>query len=98
MISDLPMELNSRNAAPQLVDRIWSIAEALGHDAFRRTAQGPIIDDHVPFIAAGIPAVDIIDYVPPVWHTTDDVPEYCSPEALRQVGETVRQSLRFIAP
>jgi len=86
---DLRIELGSRDAAPQLVDRIWALAETLGHDAFQRTTQGPIIDDHVPFIDAGIPAVDIIDFVPPVWHTTDDVPEYCSPDALLQVGETM---------
>ncbi len=86
---DLRIEPNSRDAAPELVSHIWGIAEALGHDAFRNTVQAQVIDDHLPFIHAGIPAVDIIDFVPPVWHTVDDTPEYCSPDALRQVGETM---------
>ena len=86
---DVRIERYSQQAAPGLVDQIWDIAETLGHDAFQRHVHTYVIDDHLPFILAGIPAVDIIDFVPPVWHTTDDVPEYCSPDALRQVGETM---------
>ena len=86
---DLRVEGYSAQAAPELVDEIWSIAAELGHRAFQRSRQTAVIDDHLPFIAVGIPAVDIIDFVPPVWHTVDDTPEYCSPQALRQVGETV---------
>lgn len=86
---DLRVEDHSAKSAPELVDEIWTIAEKLGHRAFQRSRQTPVIDDHLPFIAAGIPAVDIIDFVPPVWHTVDDTPEYCSPQALRQVGETM---------
>ena len=87
---DLRIEPNSQAVAPQLVDHIWDIAEFLGHDAFKRSSQVGVIDDHIPFInAAGIPAVDIIDFVPPVWHTVDDSPEYCDPDALKQVGETM---------
>lgn len=86
---DLRIELGSFDAAPQLVNRIWTLAELLGHEAFERSTDGWITDDHVPFINAGIPAVDVIDFVPPVWHTADDVPEYCSPDALHQVGETM---------
>ena len=89
----LPIELGSLDNAPVLVDEIWSIAERLGHEAFVRTGGRSITDDHVPFIEAGIPSVDIIEFYPPEWHTTDDTPEHCSPDSLHQVGDTL---LEFI--
>ncbi len=87
---NLRIEPYSQAAAAQLVDHIWDIAEFLGHSAFERSSQAGIIDDHLPFInTLGIPAVDIIDFAPPVWHTVDDTPEHCDPNALHQVGETM---------
>ncbi len=85
----LPVEGNSLTGAPDLVDRIWTTAERLGHDAFVRDAGRRITDDHVPFLNAGVEAIDIIEFVPPEWHTTDDTPEHCSQDALEQVGETL---------
>ncbi len=90
---DLPMEGHSFDAAPDLVDRIWTIAERLGHSAFQRRRGLPIEDDHLPFIERGVAAVDIIDFAPPEWHTTHDTPENCAPTSLFQVGDTL---LHFI--
>ena len=91
---DLPKEGESLASAPELVNRIWTLAGALGHTAFRQETRGAMIDDHVPFIAhLGLPAVDLIDFPPPVWHTVDDTPEYCSPDALEQVGDTLAHLL-----
>ena len=86
---DLPIERNSLQAAPQLVDEVYSAAEELGHTAFTRRAGYQVIDDHKPFIDAGIPAMDIIEFDYPEWHTIDDTPENCDAESLRQVGETL---------
>jgi Zn-dependent M28 family amino/carboxypeptidase len=86
---DLPIERNSLQAAPQLVDEVYSAAEELGHAAFMRRAGYQVIDDHKPFIDAGIPAMDIIEFDYPEWHTIDDTPEHCDAESLRQVGETL---------
>ena len=87
---NLRIESYSQAAAPQLVDHIWDIAEFLGHSAFERSSQAYIIDDHLPFInTLGLPAVDVIDFFPPVWHTVSDTPEHCDPDALHQVGETM---------
>ena len=49
-----------------------------------------MLDDHTPFLEAGIPAVDIIDFDYPYWHTTADTPDKVSPASLQIVGETVR--------
>ena len=45
-----------------------------------------VYDDHVPLLQAGIPAVDLIDFDFPEWHTTGDVPAVCDPASLGQVG------------
>jgi len=91
----LPIELNSLREAPNLVDEIWTIAERLGNDAFVRSGGTSVIDDHIPFQEAGVAAIDIIEFVPPEWHTTDDTPEHCSASSLGQVGETL---LEYIYP
>jgi hypothetical protein len=48
-----------------------------------------MIDDHTPFIEAGIPAIDIIDFDYPYWHTVQDTPDKVSAESLGVVGETL---------
>jgi hypothetical protein len=92
-VFSLPIERNSLREAPDLVDQIWSIADDLGHEAFDRTPGRTVTDDHVPFLEAGVEAIDIIEFVPPEWDTTDDTPEHCSPDSLGQVGDTL---LEFI--
>jgi hypothetical protein len=86
---DVRIEPYSLRYAPELVNQIWTIAEQRGHTAFRRSTQTEVIDDHLAFNRVGIPAVDLIDFPPPVWHTADDLPEYCSPAALAEVGDTI---------
>ena len=48
-----------------------------------------IEDDHLPFVEAGIPSVDIIDLDYEYWHTTGDTPEHVSGRSLQVVGEVV---------
>ena len=50
---------------------------------------GPVFDDHVAFLRAGIPAVDLIDFADPSWHTTRDLPANCSPRSLEDLGRLV---------
>ena len=49
-----------------------------------------MLDDHTPFLEAGIPAVDIIDFDYPYWHTGQDTPDKVSAESLQAVGDTLR--------
>lgn len=90
---DFPIEVASLNANPVLIDRIWGIAERRGHTAFVRRTGRYVIDDHIPFIQVGIGVINIIDFPPPEWHTTYDTPEHCSPQSLRQVGDTLAHFL-----
>jgi hypothetical protein len=47
-----------------------------------------IVDDHTPFLRAGVPAVDLIDWSYPGHDLTDGL-EKLSPASLDAVGETV---------
>ncbi|NIQ57793.1 MAG: SUMF1/EgtB/PvdO family nonheme iron enzyme, partial [Gemmatimonadetes bacterium] len=57
-----------------------------------------IYDDHVPFARRGIPAVDIIDFDYPYWHTTQDTPDKVSAESLERVGRLLEVWLEEILP
>jgi len=88
---DLPMEYNSWRDARKLVLRIWQLAEDLGYSQFQFKMGPAVYDDHVPFLEAGIPAVDIIDFDYSdagvnYWHTLEDTPDKCSSESLEAVG------------
>jgi glutaminyl-peptide cyclotransferase len=85
----IPMEGYSLQQAGAWTRAIFDRAAALGLDAFV-PAEGPAIwDDHMPFLRAGVPAVDLIDFDYPQWHTSRDTPEACDPASLEQVGRLV---------
>lgn len=50
-------------------------------------------DDHTPFTAAGVPAIDLIDFDYPYWHTTADTPDKLSVRSLDATGEAVLELL-----
>ncbi|MCS7282661.1 MAG: M28 family peptidase [Anaerolineae bacterium] len=75
------------NSDPTLQRQLWDLAATLGYTAtFIPEYRWAIYDDHVPFARRGIPAVDIIDFDYPYWHTTRDTPDKVSPESLERVG------------
>ncbi|MBN2169995.1 MAG: M28 family peptidase [Candidatus Krumholzibacteriota bacterium] len=82
----LPMELNSQRAARPQLEALYALAAELGLTAFEARPGREVYDDHVPFLAAGIPAVDLVDLDYPEWDTTADLPAACSPASLAQVG------------
>jgi peptidase M28-like protein len=89
---NLTWEANSRNQASNLVEFVWQEARDLGVNNFRSVAGPEVYDDHVPFLNASIPAIDLIDFGFQEWHTTHDTPAVCSAESLEAVG-TVLVSL-----
>lgn len=59
-----------------------------------------VSDDHVPFLQAGVPALDVIDFTfggderpGTYWHTTEDTLDKVCPESLDAVGEPALQVL-----
>jgi Zn-dependent M28 family amino/carboxypeptidase len=92
MVGDADLNIYiERNSNPALVSEIWGQAARLGFARqFISTPKYSMEDDHTPFLKAGIPAVDIIDFDYPYWHTTADTPDKVSPKSLEIVGETLR--------
>ena len=50
-------------------------------------------DDHVEFLRAGVPAVDLIDLDYPAWHTAADTLDRCSPRSLQVVADVLLAAL-----
>jgi len=83
-------ESNSVEAAPAVVNKVWSAARSLGYrEQFVPSVKYSISDDHLPLIAAGIKTIDLIDFDYGPWHTVDDTVDNCSPDSLKIVGDVV---------
>jgi len=91
MIGDADLNIyKEHNSNPELTDEIWAAAKSLGYqNKFIPSYKYSMEDDHTPFLQAGLPAVDIIDFDYPYWHTTEDTPDKVSAESLQAVGETL---------
>jgi glutaminyl-peptide cyclotransferase len=91
MIGDADLTIYmERNSDPELTQQIWGIAAELGYgEQFIPEYRYAMLDDHTPFLERGIPAVLIIDFDYPYWHTLEDTPDKVSPDSLQAVGDTV---------
>lgn len=91
MIGDKKLKIFiEKNSDQALAQEIWGAAERLGYGKYMpNQAKYQILDDHLPFLQAGIPAVDIIDFDYPPWHTTADTLDKVSANSLEVVGKTL---------
>jgi Zn-dependent M28 family amino/carboxypeptidase len=91
MIGDADLNIKMEPSSDaNLTAEIWSHAAKLGYEEYVQPVLGPrILDDHTPFLRAGIPAVDIIDFDYRYWHTTEDTLDKVSAESLQVVGDTL---------
>lgn len=91
MIGDADLNIyKERNSNPDITDEIWAVAKGLGYESkFIPEYKHSMLDDHTPFVQAGIPAIDIIDFDYPYWHTVQDTPDKVSAESLQAVGDTL---------
>lgn len=80
---------------PWLLDAIWTTARELGYgNVFVSRTEGVGGDDHVPFIKADVPSVDIIQLSNyPYWHKPEDTLDKISPKSLQIVGDVLVASL-----
>jgi hypothetical protein len=65
-----------------------------------RGETGPVQDDHLPFLEANVPAVDLIDFTfgpgpspGEYFHTPQDTLDKVCPESLGAVGRAVLRAL-----
>ncbi len=91
MVGDSELNIYMENNSDAALSKeIWGQASQLGYNqAFIPIPKYTILDDHVPFLDAGIPAVDIIDIDYPYWHTTADTTDKISARSLQIVGDTL---------
>lgn len=92
-------ELYSYYNVPELVERIRTAARKAGFaDRFPDELGGAINDDHIHFLKAGIPCIDIIECnnpstggFNPTWHTLNDNIDNIDPQTLKAVGQTLTE-------
>jgi Zn-dependent M28 family amino/carboxypeptidase len=91
MIGDANLQIYlEANSDEGLRQQIWKQAAELGYsDVFINQVQHSMLDDHTPFLELGIPALDIIDFDYPYWHTSQDTLDKLSAESLKAVGDTL---------
>ena len=94
MIGDANLDIRRESySTPWLTDLVWASARRLGYGAYFRSDAVAVEDDHVPFLRARVPAVDVIDIEYPPWHTAGDTLEQISPKSLGIVGEVILDTL-----
>ena len=96
---NLDVELNSLIYDPvyslktrAMLIKLLQIAHRYSYHQFyadKREKYKYIECDHIPFLHQLIPAYILIDIDYPQWHTQRDLPEFCSPESLKAVGDVV---------
>jgi Zn-dependent M28 family amino/carboxypeptidase len=99
MIGDRDLHIRRETASTSwLTDAIWAAAKRLNlSDAFVDSST-QIEDDHIPFLNAGVPAVDVIDGPEdyPPWHTAGDTLDKVSARSLQVVGDVLLDALPSI--
>jgi glutaminyl-peptide cyclotransferase len=100
MVGDCDLQIPREQGSDQRLYRYISIAaeRADGDPAPFVGTTTPILDDHIPFLQAGVTAVDLIDFTyggssNTFWHTPEDTLEHVCPESLDAVGEALLQIL-----
>jgi glutaminyl-peptide cyclotransferase len=86
-----------------LIQPVFDAARAAGYRDYFNYRGNSILDDHVPFLQAGIPAVDLIDFefgsapgLNDYWHTENDTLDKISPHSLEVVGRTTLRLLLLL--
>ncbi len=84
MIGDADLNLYyEHNSDAALSEEIWNVAIKNGFgETFIPQYKYRILDDHIPFVEAGIQAIDIIDFDYPYWHTQNDTVDKISANSL----------------
>jgi glutaminyl-peptide cyclotransferase len=101
MIGDRNLEIKRDGySTPWLTDAIWDSAKRLKLDSSFVPITSQVEDDHLAFLQAGVPSVDIIDldrYAQQnLWHTAGDTLDAVSARSLQTVGDVLLAALPLI--
>jgi glutaminyl-peptide cyclotransferase len=96
MIGDRDLDIRrEQNSTRWLTDAVWDAARRLKRPEFLEETT-PIEDDHLEFLAAGVPSVDIIDLDYSAWHQPEDRLDRVAAGSLQAVGDVVIAALPAI--
>jgi glutaminyl-peptide cyclotransferase len=94
MIGDKNLNIRKeRQSTGWLKDIIWNNAQSMGYGKEFPKDEMDISDDHIPYLRASVPSVDLIDFDYPCWHMACDTLEQVSAHSLKIVGDTMYFSL-----
>jgi glutaminyl-peptide cyclotransferase len=101
MVGDKNLNISiPRNSSKELVKELFFAAHELGVRPQFSIGSGSVLDDHVPFLLAGMPAVDVIDFeygsAPgknDYWHTPADTLDKLSVKSMQTVGDVVLKTI-----
>lgn len=94
MIGDRDLNIRREsNSTPWLTDIVWNVARKLGHQRHFISEAMAVEDDHLHFLKAGVPSLDIIDLDYAAWHTAQDTLDAVSARSLQVVGDVVVAAL-----
>ena len=93
MVGDRSLRIMRETASTKwLTDTIWAAAARLKYNSTFVQEATRIEDDHIPFLEAGVQAVDIIDLDYPAWHTAADTLDETSVRSLETVGKVLQSA------
>lgn len=104
MIGDKNLNISiPRNSSRGLVKELFFAAHELGVRPQFAIGPGNILDDHVPFLIAGMPVIDLIDFdygsapgLNDYWHTPKDTLDKLSVKSLQTVGDVTLKMIENI--
>lgn len=105
MIGDRDLTVTlPRNCSGKLLGLVFETAREEGVRGKFSLSSGAVVDDHVPFHASGVPAVDIIDYKygsergkNDFWHTSEDTIDKLSADSLQIIGRIVVRMINRVS-
>jgi glutaminyl-peptide cyclotransferase len=98
MVGDRSLDITLPPDSPaQMAHDIFAAADALKVRNHFTYFDRDIMDDHTPLNAIGIPAIDMIDFDFPWWHTADDTIDKLSAQSLQIVGSVATYYLSEFA-
>ena len=101
MIGDKNLDLiQDSNSSASLRNQVWQMADKMGYGKYFLRTEGAIDDDHMPFVSAGVNALDLIDfdYGPgnSYWHKDKDTADKLSAHSLQIVGDVVLKTIEAL--
>jgi len=101
MIGDKDLDvMREDNSTGWLITLVGQAAHRFGYDRYFFQRDEPIQDDHLPFVARGVPSVDVIDldYGPnnSYHHTAQDTMDKISAHSLTVDGDVFLETIRLL--